>query len=118
MINKFSDTAVWGLVPVAMTSQGLNVDLVGLVAGAYALIWGAGQLVTGALSDRIGSKPPIVIGLFLNAIGLVVAVTATGKPAWLTAAISSGELACAGRRVLQARAGCDRLSCVVSLADA
>ncbi len=59
-INKFSDTAVWGLVPVAMASQGLGVSVIGLAAGVYALSWGAGQLITGALSDRVGRKPPIV----------------------------------------------------------
>ncbi len=90
MINKFSDTAVWGLVPVAMAGQGLGVGVVGLVAGGYALSWGAGQLVTGALSDRIGRKPPIVIGMALNGIGLVLAAAAAGTFGWLTAAVIIG----------------------------
>jgi MFS family permease len=90
MINKFSDTAVWGLVPVAMASQGLGVGVIGLAAGAYALSWGAGQLLTGTLSDWIGRKPPIVAGMVLNAIGLALAAVATGTLAWLAAAIIIG----------------------------
>lgn len=90
MINKFSDTAVWGLVPVAMAGQGLGVGVVGLIAGVYALSWGTGQLVTGALSDRIGRKPPIVVGMALNGIGLVLAAAAVGTLGWLAAAIVVG----------------------------
>ncbi len=90
MINKFSDTAVWGLVPVAMARQGLGVGVVGLAAGVYALSWGVGQLVTGALSDRIGRKPPIVAGMALNGIGLVLAAGAVGMLGWLTTAIVIG----------------------------
>jgi MFS family permease len=90
MINKFSDTAVWGLVPVAMAAQGLGIAVVGLAAGVYALSWGAGQLATGALSDRIGRKPPIVAGMVLNAIGLVLAAAAMEATAWLAAAMIIG----------------------------
>ncbi len=90
MINKFSDTAVWGLMPLAMARQGFGVGVVGLTAGAYALSWGAGQLLTGALSDRIGRKPPIVLGMVLNGLGLVLAAAAVGTLVWLAAAIIIG----------------------------
>lgn len=46
---------------------------IGLLAGIYPAVWGLGQLVTGALSDRIGRKGMIVGGMILqgSAIGLL-----------------------------------------------
>jgi len=44
------------------------------VAAAYPVVWGAGQLVTGWLSDRAGRKPLIVAAL-TAASGLAVAAT-------------------------------------------
>lgn len=90
MFNKFSDTAVWGLVPVAMAAQGFDVATIGLTAGLYALVWGVSQLGTGALSDHVGRKLPVVLGLGLNAAGLLVAAAAHSLRAWLAAALILG----------------------------
>ena len=89
-LNKFSDTAVWVLVPLAMAAQGFRVATIGAVAGTYALVWGVAQLGTGALSDRIGRKKPIVAGLLLNAAGLGFAATAHTLVAWILAGITMG----------------------------
>jgi len=89
-LNKFSDTAVWVLVPLAMAAQGFRVATIGAVAGLYALVWGVAQLGTGALSDRIGRKKPIVAGLMLDAIGLGLAATAHTLAAWFSAGITMG----------------------------
>src|SRR6266581_2804411 len=46
---------------------------IGLLAGIYPGVWGATQLLTGALSDRVGRKGMIVGGMLLQgvAIGLL-----------------------------------------------
>lgn len=90
LLNKFSDTAVWGLLPVAMAAQGFDAATVGAVAGAYGLTWGVAQLGTGALSDRVGRRLPIASGLALNAAGLGVASAARALDVWLLAAILMG----------------------------
>lgn len=90
MLNKFSDTAVWGLVPVAMAAQRWGAGAIGAVAGTYALAWGVAQLATGALSDRIGRKPLIVAGLVVNGAGLLTAATARSWPTWMGAAVVMG----------------------------
>ncbi len=90
MLNKFSDTAVWGLLPVAMAEQGWGPGAIGRVAGLYALVWGSAQLGTGALSDRTGRKAPVVAGLILNAAGLVVAAFAHGLAVWSGGAALAG----------------------------
>jgi len=89
-LNKFSDTAVWALLPIAMATQGYRVDIVGFVAGVYALSWGGVQLFTGWLSDHTGRKPLVVGGLALNGAGLLAAAAAHVELAWLAAAITMG----------------------------
>ena len=52
---------------------GATPALVGLAVGGYALTQAALQVPFGMLSDRIGRKPTILIGLIIFAIGYVVA---------------------------------------------
>lgn len=89
-LNKFSDTAIWVLLPVAMAAQGRNAAAIGAVAGTYAATWGIAQLGTGALSDRIGRKLPIVFGLALNACGLAIAGIASSLAMWFAAGLVAG----------------------------
>lgn len=89
-LNKFSDTGIWVLLPVAMVAQGFGPAVIGAVAGVYAFTWGIAQLGTGVLSDHVGRKPPIVIGLILDAAGLAVAGTAHDTPTWFAAVTLAG----------------------------
>jgi MFS family permease len=66
------------------------VSDVGLVAALYPAIWGAGQLITGALSDRIGRKPLIVGGILTQACALALFAVASGLAPWAVAAILLG----------------------------
>lgn len=89
-LNKFSDTGVWVLLPLAMAAQGFSPSTIGVVAGVYAFVWGVAQLGTGMLSDHIGRKTPIVLGLVLDACGLAIAGTSHALAQWLTAALLAG----------------------------
>jgi MFS family permease len=89
-LNKFSDTAIWVLLPLAMAAQGFGAGAIGEVAGLYAFVWGIAQLGTGALSDHLGRKPPIVLGLVLDASGLALAGTSHAWGTWLAAAMLAG----------------------------
>jgi MFS family permease len=77
LVEKFTDTLVWGLYPLLLVSLNFDLVTVALVAGLYQTVWGVSQLVTGALSDRVGRKPPIVAGMWIMAMG--IALTATAK---------------------------------------
>src|ERR671935_43300 len=70
---------------------GLNEAAGYLVAAAYPLVWGAGQLLTGWLSDHTGRKPLIAGGMILQAgaLGLLVAGDGSFAPS-LTAAVLLG----------------------------
>ena len=88
--NKFSDTGIWVLLPIAMAAQGFSPTIIGAVAGAYAFSWGVAQLASGTLSDHVGRKPLIVVGLLLNAGGLALAGISHVLAIWFAAALLVG----------------------------
>lgn len=89
-VEKFVDALMWVLVPVAMAARGATLIEVGWVTGIYGFVWGASQLWTGPLSDRIGRKPPIVAGFFLCAAGVLVFPLFAGVAGWSIAAAVIG----------------------------
>jgi len=52
------------------------------VVGVYGLVWGGSQLWTGPLSDAIGRKWPIVIGMWTCAVGVVATLFARDIVEW------------------------------------
>lgn len=90
MVNNLNDGLAWGLFPVLFAAAGLTVERIGILAAVYPAVWGAGQLVTGALSDRIGRKPLIVGGMLVQAVALGMVAFGSGFEAWLAAAVLLG----------------------------
>jgi MFS family permease len=90
LVNNLNDGLAWGLLPVLFSAGGLTVSQVGLIAALYPAVWGAGQLVTGALSDRVGRKPLIVGGMLTQAGALALFATGSGVALWSAAAILLG----------------------------
>jgi MFS family permease len=70
LVNNLNDALAWGLVPLYLASHGASPGRVGVVAATYPAVWGVGQLGTGALSDRIGRRLPIVTGMLIQAAAL------------------------------------------------
>ena len=79
LVEKFTDAMVWLFFPVFFVSQGLSLIEAGGLVAIYGVVWGAGQLVTGPLSDRIGRKGLIVWGMTLCGVG-VMAVGLSHSP--------------------------------------
>ncbi len=73
LVNNLNDGLAWGVFPLFFAAGGLSIAQIGLLAGIYPGVWGTTQLLTGALSDRIGRKGMIVGGMMLQgvAIGLL-----------------------------------------------
>jgi MFS family permease len=73
LVNNLNDGLAWGLFPLFFAAGGLGIAQIGLLAGIYPAVWGTAQLLTGALSDRLGRKGMIVGGMILQgaAIGLL-----------------------------------------------
>ena len=70
LVNNLNDALAWGLVPLFLAAHGARVGSVGLVAGLYPAVWGAGQIFTGHWSDRVGRKPLIVSGMLVQGAAL------------------------------------------------
>ena len=73
LVNNLNDGLAWGVFPLFFVAGGLSIAQIGLLAGIYPGVWGVAQLLTGALSDRLGRKGMVVGGMLLQgaAIGLL-----------------------------------------------
>ncbi len=60
------------------------------MVGVYGFVWGGSQLWSGPLSDRVGRKWPIVIGMWTCAAGIVLFVMAQDSVSWSLAAAVMG----------------------------
>ena len=93
-VEKFVDALVWGFFPVYLHAKGLSLIDIGWVVGVYGFVWGGSQLWTGPLSDAIGRKWPIVIGMWTCAVGVATTLFVDGITAWsMTAAITGVGMA-------------------------
>jgi MFS family permease len=90
MVNNLNDGLAWGVFPVLFTRHGLSVAQVGVLAALYPGVWGAGQLITGALSDRIGRKLLIVAGMLVQAGAIGLVALSTTFATWAVAAVLLG----------------------------
>jgi MFS family permease len=90
LVNNLNDGLTWGVFPLLFASRGLGLAAIGLIKGLYPLLWGAGQLLTGRLSDTIGRKPLIVTGMIVQAAAFPAALALPGRP--LIAGILSAVL--------------------------
>ena len=78
LVNNLNDALAWGLAPLYLAAHGASARQVGAVAAVYPAIWGAGQLGTGWLSDLLGRKPLIVLGMLVQAAALALLVAGGG----------------------------------------
>jgi MFS family permease len=90
LVNNLNDGLAWGLFPVLFAGAGLSVGRIGLLAALYPAVWGAGQLLTGALSDRWGRKRLIVTGMLAQAAALAVVAVGTDFVTWAVGAVLLG----------------------------
>jgi MFS family permease len=90
MVNNLNDGLAWGLFPILFTRHGLTVGQVGVLAALYPAVWSAGQLVTGALSDRYGRKWLIAAGMFVQAAAIGLVALDTTFAGWALAAVLLG----------------------------
>ena len=89
LIEKFVDTLIWVFYPVYLYEQGLSLFHIGIVVGIYGFVCGALQTVTGKLSDHIGRMKPIVIGMWICAVGVAMKLYSDDIIWWsLSAAIT------------------------------
>jgi MFS family permease len=90
LTNNLNDGMAWGLFPLFFARHGLSVAAIGVLVALYPLVWAAGQLFTGALSDATGRKPLIVGGLGVQALSLGLIALGQTFVIWAIGAIGLG----------------------------
>ena len=90
LVNNLNDGMAWGLLPLYYAAAGLPVVQIGILAALYPAVWGLGQPLTGALSDRLGRKGLIAGGLFLQAGAIGLLAVGGDFGAWAAAAVLLG----------------------------
>ncbi|TME36105.1 MAG: MFS transporter, partial [Chloroflexi bacterium] len=90
LVNNLNDGMAWALLPLFFAAHGLGIREIGLLASTYPLIWGAGQLGTGWISDHVGRKSLIVAGMLLQAFAIAGFVIAPGFAWWIGESVLLG----------------------------
>jgi MFS family permease len=90
LVNNVNDGMAWALLPLFFTAHGLGLREIGLLASTYPAVWGAGQLGTGWLSDRVGRKTLIVAGMLLQSIAIAGFVIMPGYTWWVAESVLLG----------------------------
>jgi MFS family permease len=78
MINNLNDGMAWGLYPLYFASLGLSLERIGFLSALYPAVWGAAQLLTGGMSDRLGRKRMIASGMLVQAAGIFLIIASAG----------------------------------------
>ncbi len=76
LVNNLNDGMAWGLFPLVFAASRMTLGQIGILAAIYPATWGVAQLLTGALSDRVGRKWLIASGMWVQAVGIVVVILA------------------------------------------
>jgi len=90
MVNNLNDGMVWGLIPLFLAARGVALSHIGVVTATYPLVWGIGQLATGALSDRWGRKWMIASGMWVQAVGIATFAVGPSFGTWMAGATLLG----------------------------
>jgi MFS family permease len=90
LVNNLNDGLAWGLFPLFFAAGGLGLGQIGVLAGIYPAVWGTAQLLTGALSDRLGRKGMIVGGMWIQALAIFLIVLVHGFWPWMVGAVLLG----------------------------
>jgi MFS family permease len=92
LVNNLNDGMAWGLFPLLFAGAGLGLAQIGWLAALYPAVWGASQLVTGALSDRVGRKGLIAGGMVVQALGIAAVATGSAAPAFALGLFVLGQV--------------------------
>lgn len=90
LVNNLNDGMAWGLFPLVFAAAGLGLETIGILAALYPGVWGIGQLLTGALSDRLGRKWLTASGMWVQALGIALTALSDGFLGFAAGAVLLG----------------------------
>jgi MFS family permease len=90
LVNNLNDGMAWGLFPLLFAAANLDLAHIGALAALYPATWGILQLGTGALSDHVGRKWLIAIGMWIQAVGIGIVIVSQTFGGFATGAVLLG----------------------------
>lgn len=69
--SKIMDSLVWSFLPLLLVGLGMGIAEVVAVTSSFTFSWALAQPLTGHISDKLGRKRIILIGLFTSAISIL-----------------------------------------------
>jgi len=85
-----NDGLAWGILPLFFLQSGLGGEQTAWLLALYPFVWGVGQLLTGGLSDRVGRRGPIALGMALQGVSILLLLQAEHTVGLATAMIGMG----------------------------
>ena len=83
LVNNLVFGVSWGLFTLYFASFNLNVNEIGFLKALHPAVWGILQLGTGALSDKVGRKGLIYMGMIVQAAGIWVVLFSNSMLGWI-----------------------------------
>jgi MFS family permease len=90
LVNNINDGMAWGVFPIFFASIGFSLERIGFLIALYPAVWGIAQLGAGMLSDWVGRKWMIAVGMWVQAAGLWMMVVEPHVEVQIAAAILLG----------------------------
>jgi MFS family permease len=79
LVNNLIFGVTWGLFTLYFVSFGITVNDTAFLKALHPGVWGFLQLGTGPLSDSIGRKKLIYLGMFSQAVGIWIILFSSGS---------------------------------------
>ncbi|KPV43779.1 MFS transporter [Alicyclobacillus ferrooxydans] len=89
-MTNFKDGMAWGLFPLFFADRGLALTSIAVIVAVYPGTWGVLQLLSGPLSDRMGRKWLIVLGMLIQGLSIIAITMTHDFTDWLLGAIGLG----------------------------
>lgn len=67
---------VWSILPILLATKCFTNGEIGIITAIYPAVWGIGQLFTGRMADKFCKKDMLYVGMFFQAIALIVLIWA------------------------------------------
>jgi MFS family permease len=90
LATNLKDALAWGLLPIFFAVQGLSPSQIGWLAAIYPAAWAIGQIGAGALSDVVGRRTLIVVGMHVQGLALLGFAVTSGFWSWVVASLALG----------------------------
>ena len=90
LVNNLNDGVSWGLFPLLFAAHGMPIERIAFLVALYPAVWGAGQLLTGPLSDRLGRRGLMTAGMLIQGVALMGVAVGRSWGVWLLAMIALG----------------------------